>query len=210
MSLVVDNSSGYYGLIEAFGLNVAEGFVLQTTSVDTDDGALPLYTYVLDGTEKIVNLIGGTESVVVLPSSGTDGKIIIIKNSSSQLSTISTTIDGQANRILHPGDSIGVFDDSSSWNISFSYRNISTEQVSSYPYSATTETFILCQGTGVLYLPLSSTMPSGKTITIKNSGAGIITITKTGANSIDGSASVDLLPNQALSFLPYSSGYAII
>lgn len=210
MSLVVENSSGYYGLIETFGLNVAEGFVLQTTSVDTDDGALPIYTYVLDGTEKIVDLIGGTESVIVLPSAGTDGKIVIIKNSSSQSCTISDTVDGQANRILHPGDSLGLFDDSSSWKISFSYRNISTEQVSSYPYSATTETFILCQGNGVLYLPLSSSMPSGKTITIKNSGLGTITVTRSGANLIDGNMSIDLLPNQALSFLPYSSGYAII
>jgi hypothetical protein len=210
MSLVVDNSSGYYGLIETFGLNVAEGIALQTTSVDTDDGALPLYTYVLDGTEKIVDLIGATESVVVLPSAGTDGKLVIIKNSSSQVCTISTTLDGQANRILHPGDSMGVFDDSLVWKISFSYRNVSTEQVSSYPYSATTETFILCQGTGILYLPLSSTMPSGKIITIKNSGLGIVTITRTSPNLIDGSASVDLLPSQALSFLPYSSGYAII
>jgi hypothetical protein len=210
MSLEINNSSTYYGLIESFGLKVAEGIILQTTSVDTDDGALPLYTYVFDGTEKIIDLIGGTESALVLPSAGTDGKLLIVKNSSSELSTIATSIDGLSNRILHPGDSIGLFDDSSEWKILFRYREVITQQVSSYPYSITTETFLLCQGTGNMSLPLSSDMPPDKTITVKNSGAGTLTINRSGSDLIDGAASVDILPSQALSFLPYSSGYAII
>jgi hypothetical protein len=210
MSLEIKNSSAYYGMIESFGLKVAEGIVFQTTSVDTDDGALPLYTYVFDGTEKIVDLIGGTESALVLPSAGTDGRLLIIKNSSSELSTISTSTDGLSNRILHPGDSFGIFDDSSEWKILFRYREVITQQVSSYPYSITTETFLLCQGTGNMYLPLSSDMPPDKMITIKNSGLGTITVIRSGGNLIDGNISVDILPNQALSFLPYSSGYAII
>ena len=210
MSLEVNNSSGYYSLIESFGLKVAEGVVFEATSVDTDVGALPLYTYVFDGTEKIVDLIGGTESALVLPSAGTSGKLLIIKNSSSETSTIATATDGLSNRILHPGDSLGIFDDSSGWKILFRYRKVTTQQVSSYPYSVTTETFLLCQGNGNMYLPLSSDMPSDKTITIKNSGLGTITVIRSGGNLIDGNVSVDILPNQALSFLPYSSGYAII
>ena len=213
MAVEIANSTVFTGTFINSDIKTSGGVLIKNTIIDTAAGGFS-GNYTALKTDTSLDVIGISVSCIVNLGTTTpsdNGRQLVIKNSTSAATvTISTTVDGAANRRIFPKETIIVMYNGSSWEIQSLFRNAVRSEISSFPHTVTFETHLICSGTGDVTLPLASNVPVDRPIIIKNIGVGIITVYPSSPNTIDTNSSQIINAKQSYTFAPYSSGYILI
>lgn len=178
----------------------------QTYSVrgaDTTDNAIPgnaVYGFTANATLTLRDAITNPGAVVTVKNQGAHSGNVVV----TIVGTSSQAIDGATSFLLVSRQSVTLVSDGANWRIAVHPvpQRVLVSRTTTYAVlreDVLNFNTILCtSGTFTVTLPSAGSNSAGVEVTIKNIGAGTITVATTSSQTIDGSTTRTLTTNQSV------------